>query len=94
MQDGTGSDYKLATCDQLPLLLKGLRHDRKLTQAELGEKLGMSQRMVAKLEAHPESASFARVFQALNAMGIDIVLRDRKAKNDPSLATTSKASPW
>lgn len=87
-------DYRLATYDQLTVLLKSLRHQRKLTQAELGEKLGMSQRMVAKLEAHPESASFARVFQALNAMGVDVILRDRKSNSDQAPADQSKAAPW
>lgn len=52
-------EYRLATDHQLAILLKSLRRERKLTQAELGQKLGMSQRMVAKLEAHPEAAELS-----------------------------------
>lgn len=70
-------EYRIAIDSQLAILLKSLRKDRNLTQKELGERLGMSQRMVAKLEAHPETTSFARVFQALNAMGVDMILKDR-----------------
>lgn len=89
-------EYRVATDNQLALLLKSLRKARKLTQAQLGERLGMSQRMVAKLEAHPDAASFGRVFQALNAMGVDVILKDRsesKASDEP-VKKNKKAVQW
>lgn len=73
-------EYRLAVDQHLALLLKSLRKQRKLSQRELGERLGMSQRMVAKLEAHPEASSFGRIFQALNALGVDVILRERGSK--------------
>ena len=82
-------EYRLAVDQHLALLLKSLRKQRKLSQRELGERLGMSQRMVAKLEAHPETASFGRIFQALNALGIDVILRDRDT-NEPDAASGQK----
>lgn len=92
----TKMEYRVATDKQLALMLKSLRKTRKLTQAQLGERLGMSQRMVAKLEAHPETASFARVFQALNALGIDVILKDRSPANtdEAPAEKSSKAGAW
>jgi HTH-type transcriptional regulator / antitoxin HipB len=89
-------EYRIATDNQLALLLKSLRKARKLTQAQLGERLGMSQRMVAKLEAHPDVASFGRVFQALSAMGVDVILKDRSQGNvgDEPVKKNKKAVQW
>jgi HTH-type transcriptional regulator/antitoxin HipB len=70
-------EYRLAVAQQLATLLKNLRKQRKLSQRELGERLGISQRMVAKLEANPDVTSFGRIFQALNALDVDIILRER-----------------
>lgn len=89
-------EYRIAIDQQLAALLKSLRKQRKLSQKELGERLGMSQRMVAKLEAHPEAAGFGRVFQALNALGVDLILRERDAKEpDASSAQNgTETIPW
>lgn len=89
-------EYRLAVAQHLAVLLKNLRKQRKLTQRELGERLGISQRMVAKLEASPDASSFGRIFQLLNALDVDIVLRERCSE---ALETTSEqsgpgATPW
>ena len=77
-------EYRIAIAQQLGGLLKSTRKKNQLTQQQLGERLGLSQRMVAKLEAHPEKASFERVLQALSALEIDIVLKERKTPTSPS----------
>lgn len=89
-------EYRIAIDQQLTTLLKNLRKQRKLSQKELGERLGMSQRMVAKLEAHPEASGFGRVFQALNALGVDLILRERDTKEpDASSARNgTETIPW
>ena len=89
-------EYRIAIDQHLAILLKSLRKQRKLTQKELGERLGMSQRMVAKLEAHHETASFGRIFQALNALDVDLVLSERGAKepNPPSEQKGTEAVQW
>jgi HTH-type transcriptional regulator/antitoxin HipB len=71
-------EYRIAIPQQMGNLLRNIRKANHLTQQELGERLGLSQRMVAKLEAHPEKVTFERVHQALSALKIDLVLRDRK----------------
>ena len=71
-------EYRIAITQQLGGLLRSLRKERQITQQQLGERLGMSQRMVAKLESYPEKASFERVFQALSALDVDLVLKERE----------------
>jgi len=77
-------EYRIAIAQQLGGLLKSIRKKNQLTQQQLGERLGLSQRMVAKLEAHPEKASFERVLHALSALEIDLVLKERKTPSLPS----------
>ena len=77
-------EYRLIIAQQLPSLLKSIRKKNRITQQQLGERLGLSQRMVAKLEARPEKASFERVLQALSALEIDLVLKERKTPSLPS----------
>ena len=71
-------EYRIAIAQQLGGLLTSLRKARRITQKQLGESLGMSQRMVAKLEAYPEKASFERVLHALSALEVDLVLKERE----------------
>ena len=71
-------EYRIAIAQQLGGLLTSLRKARRITQKQLGESLGMSQRMVAKLEAYPEKASFERELHALSAMEVDLVLKERE----------------
>ncbi len=91
-------EYRIAIAQQLAPLLRSIRKKSHTTQQQLGERLGLSQRMVAKLEAHPEKASFERVYQALSALEIDLVLKERKAPDSPSgrknLAKDSEGNAW
>jgi HTH-type transcriptional regulator / antitoxin HipB len=86
-------EYRLAIAQQLPSLLRGIRKKNRITQQQLGERLGLSQRMVAKLEAHPEKASFERVLHALSALEIDLVLKERKTPSLPSSRNDSMKNP-
>jgi len=79
-------EYKIAIAQQLSSVLKNLRKQSGLTQKDMGEKLGISQRRVAAIEANPESARFERILQMLSELEADIVIRDRNSKmaNDRS----------
>jgi len=73
-------EYKISIAKQLSSLVKNLRKQVGLTQRELGEKLGLSQRMVAKIEANPEKVSFERILQMLHELNTDLVVRERNDK--------------
>ena len=91
-------EYRIAIAQQLGGLLKSMRKEKHLTQQQLGERLGMSQRMVAKLESCPEKASFERVHQALSALEMDLILKQRKTPTslpDPNHSMKSaKGDTW
>jgi HTH-type transcriptional regulator / antitoxin HipB len=70
-------EYRIATAAQLQTYLKSLRKAEGLTQSELGARVGNSQRMIAKIEAHPERASFERILSMLSALECDLLIRAR-----------------
>lgn len=79
-------DYPLKTPTQLGAVLKGFRRDRKLTQANLGAKVGLPQNAVSEIESAPDRSSLSRVFKLLAALDLDLVVRPRQP--------TSKRSDW
>ena len=85
-------EYKIAVAKQLSSLLKNLRKQSGLTQRDLGEQIGISQRMVAKIEAAPEKVSFARILQILSELGTDLLVRERKGK--ALSAKSSQLESW
>ena len=66
--------YPIKTLSQLPLILKGFRKERRLTQAAMGEKLGISQQSYAAFEANPAVATLDRLFVVLRLLGVEISL--------------------
>lgn len=71
-------DYPIKTPTQLGAVLKGYRRDRKITQADLGAKVGLPQNAISEIEAAPDRSSLARVFKLLAALDLDLVVRPRQ----------------
>lgn len=84
-------DYRIAIASQLSNILKSLRKQSGMTQGELGQKLGISQRSVAQFEAQPEKAKFERVLRVLSALDADLVIRERES---PSPSKRAKGDEW
>lgn len=70
-------EYKIAIAQQLSLILKNKRKLAGLTQEDMGKKLGISQRVFARNEAHPEKVNFERILQILSELDADLVIRER-----------------
>ncbi len=66
--------YPIKTLSQLPLMLKGFRKVRGLTQAAMAERLGITQQSYAHFEANPATATLERLFVALRLLGVEISL--------------------
>lgn len=66
--------YPLKTLSQLRLYLIGFRKVKNLTQADVAERLGVTQQTYARLEANPASASIERLFRVFCVLGIEMVL--------------------
>ncbi len=79
-------NYPVKTPEQLGAVLQGCRKHRKLTQAQVGARVGLPQKEISKLELTPARTSLARVFKLLAALGLEIVVRERE--------TADNASEW
>ena len=66
--------YPVDTPQQLRTILRSLRHARGLTQAQLGQMLGVSQKRIARIEAAPEVTAFDQIARMVAAMGGRLVL--------------------
>ncbi|NIF70499.1 helix-turn-helix transcriptional regulator [Burkholderia sp. Ap-962] len=76
-------------------LLQGFRKAAGLTQADVAERLGVTQQTYARLETNPASASLERLFRVMRVLGIEMNLSDMQMPQDtPSrgAAITSSGS--
>ena len=67
-------EYPVLT--QLSCHLRSIRKVRGLTQAELGEKLGVHQARIGKIERDPGSASVGQLMQILGLLRVRLVLEE------------------
>ena len=76
----------IVTAMQLGMLLKTTRKRRKLTQAWVAGRLGLSQNRVSHLELHPEELSLRQLLGWSAALGLELKLGERE--NTESLGST------
>ena len=79
-------NYPIKTLSQLPLMLKGFRKERGLTQATIAEKLGITQQSYAYFEANPTTATLDRLFIVLRILGVEISLEQAASVTNQSSA--------
>ncbi len=84
--------YPLETSQQLSAVLKALRQSRQMTQAELGEQLGVNQKRVARIEAAPGVTSFDQISRLVALMGYRLVLEALPSSDAPTAARD--ATSW
>ena len=70
-------DFPVLTPMQLGAVLRGFRRQRGLTQAQLADRVGLTQKAISIIETHPERIGVARVFRVLSALEAQWVLRDK-----------------
>lgn len=85
-------DYPVDTPGQLRGVLRALRRARGLTQVELGRRLGVNQKRVARIEAAPELTSFDQISRIISILGGRLVVQDAAA-GVPSDEGTSRKPP-
>lgn len=83
-------NYPVDTPLQLRAVLKSLRKSRGLTQAQLGAKLGLSQKRVAGIEKNPQVTSIDQISRIIGILGARLVVEepDRADKSQNQLART------
>jgi HTH-type transcriptional regulator/antitoxin HipB len=68
------STYPIRFASQMREHLRALRKMRGLTQAQLGNQLGVSQARIAEIEANPGLVSFEQLLQLLAHLGSGLLL--------------------
>ncbi|ADX48306.1 helix-turn-helix domain protein [Paracidovorax avenae ATCC 19860] len=69
-------DYPLHLTSQLREHLRALRKARGLTQAALGQMLGVGQARIAEIEGNPGAVSVDQLMKVLSALRASLVVRD------------------
>ena len=92
-------DYLISISDQLAPQLRSLRKARRLGQADLALKLGLSQSRIAAIERNPAAVSARQLMEILKVLGVDLVLRDTPASDNnsspqPNTSGTSRQGEW
>lgn len=72
------TDYPIRFAAQLRQHLKALRRARTLTQAQLGDLIGVSQARIAEIEANPGLVKFDQLMQVLAALEVDVTLSEAR----------------
>jgi HTH-type transcriptional regulator/antitoxin HipB len=78
---------------QLKLHLRALRRERGLTQAALAARLGIKQARYAIIESRPEAVSTGQLLDILAALGVDVLLRPRRARPEDA-RTRATGEDW
>lgn len=68
--------YPVDTPQQLRTILRSLRQTSGLTQEQLGQRLGVTQKRIARIEAAPEVTAFDQISRMVTAMGYRLVIEE------------------
>ncbi|MFM0140395.1 XRE family transcriptional regulator [Caballeronia grimmiae] len=66
------STQRVVTASQLGQYLLVQRKRRKLTQAQVGYRVGLSQNRISYLEKHPDELSFKQLLSWCSAVGLEV----------------------
>ena len=86
-------DYSIRLADQLRAHLRSLRKQRGLTQAQLGQRLGIGQVRVAEIEARPGMVSVEQLVRLLSALGAGLVVRDLEGSSASAEPAPERVTP-
>lgn len=81
-------DHPVKHPQQLAPLLRALRRQAGLSQADLAARLGVSHQAISQLEKQPERITVERLMRVLSALKVDLVLHPR------GVAATPTAGDW
>jgi HTH-type transcriptional regulator/antitoxin HipB len=83
---------------QLSPHLKSLRKSRKLTQADMAKRLGVTQERYSQIERNPELIATGRLLEIFAALGVDVLLKLRPPESartpTPTTTPTRRGEDW
>jgi HTH-type transcriptional regulator/antitoxin HipB len=74
----------VSTSGQLGPILRSLRKGRGLSQARLGQLVGLSQERISAIERKPETISVDQLLSVLMALNAEMVVQPKTALTKPS----------
>lgn len=72
-----GVSRPIRSAEQLGAVVMTRRKERKLTQQQFADLAGVGRRFVSELEGGKPTAEIGKTLQVLQALGIDLTIRDR-----------------
>lgn len=84
--------YPIKTLKQLPLILKGFRKGKGLTQSAIAGRLGITQQSYAHFEGNPAAATLERLFLVLRMLDVEISLDQPTSATNRGVTPSVKAS--
>jgi HTH-type transcriptional regulator/antitoxin HipB len=81
----------IVTAPQLGTLLQSARKSLKLTQAQLGLRLGLSQKRISELELAPGTLSVDQLLAICAQLGVQLSLQPR---DESPPAARSRTTAW
>lgn len=94
----TQASFPIQTPAQLSVHIKSLRKARGLTQAALGQRLGVKQVRMADIENNPGAVSLEQLMQVLHALDARLLLADTslhgRAASAPPPVARSPSADW
>jgi len=92
-------DYPIRLPNELREYLRALRKEQGLTQAAVGELIGVSQARIAEIENNPGVVSVEQLLKLLSALHASLVVRDggssqRHGPPSADVTSTPKKGAW
>ncbi|WP_058535661.1 helix-turn-helix domain-containing protein [Legionella saoudiensis] len=75
---------------ELSLLIKNQRKKLKLSQAEIGELVGLKQKTISAIENIPENVKLSTAFRILSALDLEVKILPKSIEK----ATNEWAEEW
>ncbi|MBY6108283.1 helix-turn-helix domain-containing protein [Ferrimonas balearica] len=85
---------KITTTGQLAAYLQDIRQSKGLSQAKVGEKIGVRQGTVSNFEQNPASTKLDTLFKLLSALELEVEIKPRNATAGTKGETPSEAHRW
>lgn len=70
-------DYLARTPKQLAHVLRGHRRQKRLSQKEAGDRVGLLPKTISAIESEPDRSSLQSLFKLLSALELELVLREK-----------------
>jgi HTH-type transcriptional regulator/antitoxin HipB len=87
-------DYMIQTPAQLSAHLRSLRKAQGLTQAQLGDRVGLDQTRIAKIERDPRVVSVGQLLRILAVLSVRVVLKAATQQPNQADRPAHDATNW